>query len=59
MRPRIIYRRMENDQIRQLNEHEANLHFKNGESADWDAPIIDTKSMEIIFKCTLRSKHEY
>jgi hypothetical protein len=53
MRPRILYSKLENGQIRQISEHEAQLHLVGGSIPRWDVPVVDLKNKEIIFACTL------
>ena len=60
MKLRAIYQKMDKttNQIRILSEHEAGLHFRANALPVWDAPVVDLKNNEIIFKCILEDERE-
>jgi hypothetical protein len=58
MRPRIVYRAQVNNQVSNISEQEADVRLHLGAVPEWDTPVVDLTSSEIIFKCILRPQEE-
>ena len=56
MRPRIDYRVRINNQVQNISEQEADVRLRLGAIPEWDTPVVDLTSSEIIFKCILHSQ---
>jgi len=54
MRPRVIYRVQVNNQVSNISEQEADVRLRLGAVPEWDTPVVDLTSSEIVFKCLLK-----
>lgn len=50
---KVIYQKVQANQITRVNDEEAFRLMDEGYSPRWFAPVVDLKSREILFSCSL------